>query len=163
MIAEHAAGAAVLAAQADERAARSEQELNARQAQADEADLNWVTESGAWRQAVTDWTEAERPELAGGDLGPPPDWGRLQRALGEGGAAAGELTEVAELAAAILLPLREAARGAECGARVDVREAELALREMEAEQARLEAEEEARPPVSRFLTPTQRAGRCALL
>jgi uncharacterized protein (TIGR02680 family) len=151
VIAERAAETAVLAAQADARAARSEQELSARQSQADEANSAWVTESGAWRQAVTDWTHAERPDLAGGELGPPPDWGRLYRAMGEGGAVAEELAEVSELAVALLLPLREAARGAESGARADVREAERALKEMEAERARLEAEEEARPPVSRFL------------
>ena len=80
--------------------------------------------------------------------------------MGEGGAVAEELAEVSELALALLLPLREAARGAESGARADVREAERALQEMEAERARLEAEEEARPPVSRFLDAArdERAG-----
>jgi len=150
-IAERTAESVVLAAQADERAARSEQELSARQSQADEANLTWVTESRAWRQAVTDWTQAERPDFAGAGLGPPPDWERLRHAMGEGGAATEELAEVSELAGALLLPLREAARGAESGARADVREAERAMKEMEAERARLEAQEEARPPVSRFL------------
>ncbi len=150
-IAEPPAEAAVLAAQADERAARSEQELSARQSQADEADLAWTTESRAWRQAVTDWTHAEPPDLAGEELGRPPDWGRLHRSMGEGGAVAEELAEVSQLVVALLLPLREAARVAESAARADVREAERVLKEMEAERAHLEAEEEARPPASRFL------------
>ena len=160
VLAERAAEAAVLAAQADERAARSEQELSARQSQADEANLTWVTESRAWRQAVTDWTRGGAARSRGRGAGPPPDWGRLHRAIGEGGAAAEELAEVSELAVALLLPLREAARAAESGARADVREAERALKEMEAERARLEAEEEARPPASRFLDAArdERAG-----
>ncbi|MGO9558166.1 MAG: TIGR02680 family protein, partial [Acidimicrobiales bacterium] len=101
--------------------------------------------------AVTDWTHAERPDFEVGGLGPPPDWGRLHRSMGEGGAVAEELAEVSELVVALLLPLRDAARVAESAARADVREAERALKEMEAERARLESEEEARPPVSRFL------------
>ncbi len=145
-LAEVAAEAKALADRADERAARSEQELTGRQTDADYAFDAWVTDSRAWRSAVRAWLA---DDLAGRD-GPAPDWRPLHGALGEGAADAEELTEVPAVMRSLVAPLQEAARNAESTARSTLTDAERLLGDKEAERAVVEAAEESRPPASRF-------------
>ena len=144
VLAETAREAKTEAGRADERAARSEQELAATEADADHARDDWVAQSIAWRTAVTAWP---------GDLGaglPLPNWEPLHRALGDGPAGMEELSSARALAASSLEPVREEARDRESLARTALSTAEQTLRDKELERATLEAEEEARPPASRF-------------
>ena len=144
VLADAADTARAAAGRSDEQSARSEQELAAAEAAADHARERWVAESNTWRAAVTAWP---------GDLGaglPLPGWEPLHRALGDGPADAEELSSTRALAASLLEPEREVARDGESAARSALAAAEQAVRDKERERAALEAEEEARPPVSRF-------------
>jgi uncharacterized protein (TIGR02680 family) len=143
-LAETAREAKAAAGHADERAARSEQELAAALTDADGAHDGWVTKSIAWRSEVMAWP---------GDLGtglPLPGWEPLHRALGDGPADAEELSSARALAAALIEPVSEEVRDRESAARTALSTAEQELSDKEHERAALEAEEEARPPVSRF-------------
>jgi len=153
-LAAEAAEAKAIAGRAEEQSAQSEQELTDALESANEANAAWVTESRAWRDAVRTW-----PGPAGEGL-PRPDWSALHRSLADGPAGADELTAVPVLASDLLAPVREGAAEAEGAARAGLTEAQLALGKKEAERAALEAQEEARPPVSRFRTSErdERAG-----
>lgn len=143
-LAEVAGNAKAAAGRTDERAARSEQELAAAQTDADRAHDDWLARSIAWRAAVTAWP---------GELGtglPLPAWEPVHRALGDGPADPDELSSTRALAASLLEPAREGARDAESAARTALAAAHQALRDKEAERVALEAEEESRPPASRF-------------
>ncbi len=136
--------AKAVARSADERAARSEQELAAAEADAVEAHDDWLDESIAWRTAVTAWP---------GELGTGlslPSWEPLRQGLGDGPADAEELSSTRALAASLLEPVREASRDRESTARMELSRAEQELRDKEQQRAALQVEEEARPPASRF-------------
>lgn len=133
--------------QADDQAARSEEELGRRQAEADRAGERWVDESRAWRTLVRQWPGVDLSAVEGR----PPDWGALHRALGEAAATTEELDEAEALARSLLGPLQDSTRRAESTARSALTAARDALDAKQAELAALEAEEEARPPASRFV------------
>jgi uncharacterized protein (TIGR02680 family) len=143
-LSDRADQARAAAGRADERAARSEQELAAADTAAEQAHDGWMAASSTWRAAVTAW-----PGGLGGGL-PLPDWAPLHRALGDGPADAEELFSTRTLAATLLEPEREAARDHESAARIALAAAEQTLRDKERERSALAAEEEARPPGSRF-------------
>jgi uncharacterized protein (TIGR02680 family) len=140
-LAEAAITAGRSAEVAEERADRSEQELAARQAEADGGRERWEEASGAWRDEVRGWPAEAVVGI---------DWGSLHAVLLEGPADAEELELAARSATALLAPHRQAAREAEATATGERTAATETLAAKEAERAALAATDEASPEPGRY-------------
>ncbi len=141
-----AADKARAAAQAaDERAARSEGELQQRREEAETSRQSWVAASERWRTQIRGWAATELPLADGLRL----DWDPLLAVLGESTIEPEELSSAREVALAAMRPAQEAARTAEAATAARVAEAQRLLDEKEEERRALEGASEARPPRSR--------------
>ena len=147
-----ATGLAETALRADEQAARSETELAECQSEADGAAERWRDATNSWRTAISGWVACSLPEPLHTEVGAEMDVTRLRRALDDlaGGATEEDLAAVASLARETGAPVRAAARTLELRAQAAADAVATTLRELEAEHAALESEEEVRPPRSRF-------------
>lgn len=140
-LAEAAVTAGRSAEAAEERADRSEQELAARQAEADGGRERWEAASGVWRDEVRGWPADTVVGI---------DWGSLHAVLLEGPADAEELELASRSATALLAPHRQAAREAEATATGERTAAAEALAVKETERAALAATDEASPEPGRY-------------